>query len=203
MDGMTLFLKMASKLNKKIIIILLLPIVSFSQSIEYEKTKSIDLINPEKNIGLKNWYIVNDDVMGGVSKSYLSLSDENNLVFRGYLSLENNGGFASSRTSFQKKTLTGVKSLKIKLKGDGNTYKLRLTQNNRRASYSSDFKSLKDKWVEISIKIEDFKPYWRGYSYSRYPALDIDQINSLGIHISDKQEGQFKLEIKYIKAIYQ
>ena len=39
MDGMTLFLKMASKLNKKIIIILLLPIVSFSQSIEYEKTK--------------------------------------------------------------------------------------------------------------------------------------------------------------------
>ena len=55
--------------------------------------------------------------MGGVSKSYLSLSDENNLVFRGYLSLENNGGFASSRTSFQKKTLTDVKSLKIKLKG--------------------------------------------------------------------------------------
>ena len=75
----------------------------------------MDLINPEKNVGLKNWNIVNDDVMGGISKSYLSLSDENNLVFIGYLSLENNGGFASSRLRFTKETLTGVKYFKIKL----------------------------------------------------------------------------------------
>ena len=140
--------------------------------------------------------------MGGISKSYLSLSDENNLVFIGYLSLENNGGFASSRLSFNKETLTGVKSFKIRFRGDGNIYKLRLNQNNRRASYSFDFKSFKDKWIEMDINIEDFKPFWRGYSYNNYPALDIKQINSLGIQISDKQEGEFKLEIKYIKAIY-
>ncbi len=28
-------------------------------------SQSIDLLNPEKNIGLDNWNIVNDDVMGG------------------------------------------------------------------------------------------------------------------------------------------
>ena len=132
--------------------------------------QSFDLINPEKNVGLKNWNIVNDDVMGGISKSYLSLSDENNLVFIGYLSLENNGGFASSRLRFTKETLTGVKSFKIKFRGDGNIYKLRLNQNNRRASYSFDFKSFKDKWVEMDINIEDFKPFWRGYSYNNYPS---------------------------------
>ena len=98
--------------------------------------------------------------------------------------------------------LNSTKSFKIKFKGDGNTYKLRLRQNNRRASYSCDFKSFKDKWVEVNIQIEDFKPSWRGYSYSNYPALDIKEINSLGLQISDKQEGEFKLEIKYIKAIY-
>ena len=28
------------------------------------------------------------------------------------------------------------------------------------------------------------------------------KINSLGLHISDKQEGEFTLEIEYIKATY-
>jgi monofunctional biosynthetic peptidoglycan transglycosylase len=165
-------------------------------------SQSIDLINPEKNVGITNWYIVNDDVMGGISKSYLSINEEKNLIFNGYLSLENNGGFASSRLSFNKETLTGIKSFKMMIKGDGNIYKLRLRQNNRRASYSCDFKSLKDKWIEIDISLEDFKPSWRGYTYSDYPDLEIEEINSMGIQISDKQEGDFKLEIKYIKAVY-
>ena len=165
-------------------------------------SQSIDLINPEKNVGITNWYIVNDDVMGGISKSYLSINEEKNLIFNGYLSLENNGGFASSRLSFNKETLTGTKSFKMMIKGDGNIYKLRLRQNNRRASYSCDFKSLKDKWIEIDISLEDFKPSWRGYYYSDYPDLEIEEINSMGIQISDKQEGDFKLEIKYIKAVY-
>ena len=165
-------------------------------------SQSIDLINPEKNIGITNWNIVNDDVMGGISSSYLSINDENNLIFNGNLSLKNNGGFASSRLNFNKETLTGIKSFKMRIKGDGNIYKLRLRQNNRRASYSCDFKSLKDKWIEIAISLEDFKPSWRGYTYSDYPDLEIEEINSMGIQISDKQEGEFNLEIKYIKAIY-
>ncbi len=165
-------------------------------------SQTIDIINTEKNIGLNNWNIVNDDVMGGVSKSYLSLNDENNLIFSGNVSLDNNGGFASSRMSLSTQSLNGIKSFKIKFRGDGNIYKLRLRQNNMRASYSSDFKSIKDKWVEVNIPVEDFIPTWRGYSYNNYPALDIEKINSLGIHISDKQEGEFKLEIKYIKAIF-
>ena len=98
---------------------------------------SIDIINPKNNIGLKNWNIVNDDVMGGVSKSYLSLNDENNLIFSGNVSLDNNGGFASSRISLSSQSLNGIKSFKIKFRGDGNIYKFRLRQNNMRASYSS------------------------------------------------------------------
>ena len=165
-------------------------------------SQSIDLINPDQNIGLKGWSIVNDDVMGGISNSYMSLNEEKNLIFKGYLSLENNGGFASSRLGVKRKALLGVKSFKLKFRGDGKTYKLRLRQNYRRVSYSCDFKSTKDKWVEVGIPIEDFKPTWRGYNYSDYPALEIVEINSLGLHISDKQEGEFELEIEYIKAIY-
>ena len=109
---------------------------------------------------------------------------------------------ASSRLSLKKDILKDVKSFKIKLRGDGNKYKLRLRQNNRRASYSHDFKSFDGEWTEVYIQVKDFKPSWRGYSYSDYPALDTDEINSMGLQISDKQEGKFMLEIEYIKAIF-
>ena len=164
--------------------------------------QSIDIVHPENNIGLKNWNIVNDDVMGGISKSYLALNDENNLIFSGNVSLKNNGGFASTRMGLDRESLNGIKSFKIKFRGDGNMYKLRVRQNNRRAAYSSNFKSVKDKWLEVNIPIDDFTPSWRGYSYSRYPAIETEKISSIGIQISDKQEGDFKLEIEYVKAMY-
>ena len=165
-------------------------------------SQSIDIVNPENNIGLKNWNIVNDDVMGGISKSYLSLNKENNLIFGGNVSLKNNGGFASTRMGLERESLNGIRSFKIKFRGDGNVYKLRVRQNNRRAGYSSNFKSVKDKWLEVNIPIDDFTPSWRGHSYSSYPAIETEKISSIGIQISDKQEGEFKLEIKYIKAIF-
>ena len=165
-------------------------------------SQSIDIVNPGNNIGLENWNIVNDDVMGGISKSYLSLNDENNLIFSGNVSLRNNGGFASTRMGLDRESLNGIRSFKIKFRGDGNIYKLRVRQNNRRAAYSSNFKSVKDKWLEVNIPIDDFTPSWRGYSYSSYPAIETEKISSIGIQISDKQEGEFKLEIKYIKAIF-
>ena len=40
-----------------------------------------------------------------------------------------------------------------------------------------------------------------GYTYSNYPNLDLDKVNSLSLQISDKQEGKFNLAVEYIKAI--
>ena len=78
-------------------------------------SQNLDLINPSKNIGIENWTIVNDDVMGGISKSGIFINEENNLIFKGYLSLENNGGFASSRLDISNKNLKELKYFKIKL----------------------------------------------------------------------------------------
>ncbi len=175
--------------------------ISFFFILTYMNAQGIDLVNPSKSIGINDWNIVNDDVMGGVSNSDISVNDDNKLIFRGNLSLENNGGFASSRLDISEKNLSGLKSFKIKLKGDGNTYKLRLRQNDRRVSYSHNFNSKKNKWIEVNLPLEDFRPTWRGYYYSDYPDIDIDKISSLSLHISDKQEGEFILEIEYIKAI--
>lgn len=164
--------------------------------------QTIDIINPANDIGIKNWYLVNDDVMGGVSKSSIELNNQNKLVFKGFLSLENNGGFASTRLALNKGKLKEVKAFKIKFKGDGNSYKLRLRQNNRRAVYSSKFITNPKKWLEVKIPVEEFKPTWRGFSYTNYPKVDTEKIITLGLQISDKQEGNFKLEIEYIKAVF-
>ena len=79
--------------------------------------QDLDIVYPQKSIGLKNWNIVNDDVMGGISSSSLSLNQDNNLLFNGNLSLANNGGFASTRMRLDQ-DLNGIKAVKIKSKAD-------------------------------------------------------------------------------------
>ena len=44
-------------------------------------SQSIDLINPKEEIGIDNWNIVNDNVMGGISSSDLYITKESNLMF--------------------------------------------------------------------------------------------------------------------------
>ena len=179
---------------KKLLFLLLLPAFGFSQN--------IDIVNTEKKIGIKNWSKVNDDVMGGISASKIRINNNGNIVFSGALSLKNNGGFASMRLDLIDLDLKKVKSFKIKFKGDGNSYKLRFRQNNRRASYSHSFKSVKDKWIEKNILVSEFKPTWRGVNYANYPDLQTEKISSVGLQISDKQVGTFELELKHIKAVY-
>ena len=178
----------------KLLFLLLLPAIGFSQH--------IDVVNTEKKIGIKNWIKVNDDVMGGISTSKIRINNDGNVVFSGVLSLKNNGGFASMRLGLISSDFAQVKSFEIKFKGDGKAYKLRLRQNNRRVSYSYDLKSVKGKWIEKNILISEFKPTWRGIYYSNYPNLQTKKISSVGLQISDKQEGEFELELKHIKALY-
>jgi len=49
--------------------------------------QTLDIVFPEKEIGVDNWNIVNDGVMGGISTSTLSINSDSNLIFKGYLSL--------------------------------------------------------------------------------------------------------------------
>ena len=68
--------------------------------------QTLDIVFPEKEIGVDNWNIVNDGVMGGISTSSLSINSNSILIFKGYLSLENNGGFASTRMGIKKNSLS-------------------------------------------------------------------------------------------------
>ena len=75
------------------------------------------------------WSIVNDGVMGGRSTSKISLTDERTALFTGFVSLENNGGFASTRAAFQSLDLSAYEGVTLRVKGDGRRYQLRFRQN--------------------------------------------------------------------------
>jgi len=175
-----------------LIIFLLFQTIIFSQN--------VTIVDPSNNIGIDKWGIVNDGVMGGISQSNIYLSEENNIIFSGNVSLENNGGFASVRRGFDGNQLKGSSTFLMRVKGDGNIYKFRLTMKGSYANYSADFKTTRDQWMDIEIPVKNFKPYYFGRSI-RAPKLKVHKVNSMGILISDKQEGAFALEIEYIKAL--
>ena len=70
-------------------LLIFMAITSFNNS----TMKKIYTFVSQKNIN--EWQIVNDGVMGGLSKSTLLLSDGGYGKFSGHIALENNGGFAS------------------------------------------------------------------------------------------------------------
>ncbi|MBT5439799.1 MAG: CIA30 family protein [Pelagibacteraceae bacterium] len=149
---------------------------------------------------LLNWKIVNDSVMGGRSDATLKLKNNLYGVFNGYLSLQNNGGFSSIR-AYYPPDLTDVKSITIRIKGDGRQYSFRVRGNTSNwASYTHTFNTVKNKWIEKELMIKDFYPLYRGYYLNDMPLLSEMVIKEIGFMLSDKQTGPFELEIDWIRA---
>ena len=68
------------------------------------------------------WQVVNDDVMGGVSASKFDVAN-GVASFRGALSLENHGGFASVRSLPARLDLADGDAFVVRVRGDGRRYK--------------------------------------------------------------------------------
>lgn len=151
---------------------------------------------------VQNWLIVNDGVMGGVSQSEMIVTPAGTAIFRGNVSLDNNGGFASVRTYPTAYQLADYDGLSLRVKGDGQQYKLRLRTDNYldAVAYQVDFETQPDTWLNIRVPFTEFVPVYRGYIVSDAPKLDPAKIAQIGFIISNKQAGPFELEIDWIKA---
>ncbi|MFP4367628.1 MAG: CIA30 family protein [Bacteroidales bacterium] len=149
-----------------------------------------------------DWLVVNDGVMGGLSKSSFILSDSNTAVFSGNVSLENNGGFASTRTKAMQFNLHGFKGILVRVKGDGKKYQFRIRTDDRPdgISYRYHFETDIDQWQTISVPFDKCVPVFRGRILPDTEPVSPEDIQQLGFLISDKQAGEFQLEIQWIKA---
>jgi len=159
----------------------------------------VDFSKPDVS---KNWRIVNDGVMGGLSQGKIEMTQHSTAIFQGKVSLENNGGFTSIHTIPRDYGLDNYEGLAIHVKGDGKTYQLRLRTDDRidGISYHSDFQTVDGDWTTVEIAFESFVPTFHGIMVSDAPKLASGKIRQIGFLISDKQEGDFHLEIGWIKA---
>jgi monofunctional biosynthetic peptidoglycan transglycosylase len=160
----------------------------------------INKIIDTRSAGSGDWFIVNDGVMGGRSYSALENGDEGQAVFEGYLSLENNGGFASVRTGVPDSALAGASSVFLRVRGDGKRYQLRLRPRgrSREVAFAAGFDTTAGRWKTVELPLDSFEPTFRGYRPPGVGPLDPSQVVQVGIMITDKQEGPFRLEIDWI-----
>ena len=147
------------------------------------------------------WRIVNDGVMGGQSQSRLSLR-EDYYQFKGYLSLANNGGFASVRSQTPIADLSGYKGVVLRVRGDGRSYKLRFRAGRRMdgVAHEARFDTRPETWVEIEILFDTFRPVWRGRLVGGAGPLDASRLRQIGLMVADGQEGPFALDLAWVRA---
>ena len=148
-----------------------------------------------------DWQIVNDGVMGGKSQSSAVLTDSS-ILFKGYISLENNGGFASLRGPFATMDLQNSKQIKIKYKSKGQL--LSITLANSRLWYKPFGKftldSTGNEWRIAVVKLNNFKEFAYGSSTGKSIGKNfISTIKRVGFIVNNKIQGGFEIEVDYLK----
>ena len=159
----------------------------------------LDFSGPE---AAQKWQAVNDGVMGGVSDGRFRITDKATLEFFGTLSLENNGGFASVRTKPTELAIKAGDTIVVRVRGDGRDYVLNLytTSRQRAFSYRAALPTTKDEWTETRIPLADFVPTAFGRRVQGMGPVEPDQINGLGLMLSDKKPGRFTMQVEWVKV---
>nr|WP_081942903.1 CIA30 family protein [Myxosarcina sp. GI1] len=181
------------------------------QNLPHATNKVIfDFADPAVNI--KDWGLVNDGVMGGVSQSKIRLADDK-AVFSGVVSTENNGGFASTRTrNFDPPfDLSAYEGIELKVMGDGLRYKfiLRSEDNWDGIGYSYSFDTVHNYPTTVRIPFRDLIPVFRAKTVPD-AQLDTSKVYAMQLMLSkfeydgelnpNFEAGNFGLKVEYIKA---
>ena len=149
-----------------------------------------------------SWGPIDDRVMGGVSNSTFLYKDSSGALFAGEVSMEHGGGFASVRSGHLDLELSDYQGLAITCMGDGKSYKLSVTTEPRFDSviYRTVFDTKPGIWEELKIPFGRFIPTFHGEIVSEAPELDPSHIVALGLLISQRQKGSFRLKVSSIKT---
>ena len=145
------------------------------------------------------WSPTDDVLMGGQSSSAM-LAGDGVGIFAGELSLESGGGFASVRRREQVVDLSACDAIELHVRGDGKRYKLNLRTSDSfdGVVYQAAFETQPGTWLTAELFLAGFAPRFRGRPTSGM--LDRAHVSSLGLLISDRQAGPFRLEVETIAA---
>lgn len=149
------------------------------------------------------WQAINDGVMGGVSAGQLRFDSLGYAVFEGAVSFENNGGFASVRAAGLALGAADTMAYVLTVCGDGRTYKLNLRTDTAfdGVTYQAAFTPAPGRWTQAVLPLHMFEPRFRGRLVQYAPALRPEAVKQIGLLISDRQAGVFRLMVKTIEAV--
>lgn len=155
----------------------------------------------DSDCGGCGWFVVVDGVMGGLSTGTIE-SSETGLALSGSISLANNGGFSSIRTTYQRFDLSNSSEVFIRYRSKGQ--KFALTLNNYRRFWQPQFKAFlpetNGEWVEQIIPYGSFKKMRFDSVLGDGPTeKELANIIRLGLISNDKKEGQFAFEISRLE----
>jgi hypothetical protein len=146
------------------------------------------------------WQVVNDDVMGGVSRSAVRALPDGGLCFEGVLSLDYGGGFASARCAWTPpRAAASAAAFALRVRGDGRLYRLTVfvrdaTSGQRAAhQWQAPFAAPPGESVH-EVPIAACVARYRGRPVAA-PPLAVSAILAVGLQIADRQAGPFALEL--------
>lgn len=154
-----------------------------------------------KNKDGQDWRIINDGVMGGLSKGYGNLK-EDVMIFKGEVSLENNGGFASLRSPYQDFDLSKYEKAVVRLKAKGQIIAFTMSVDKRwyMPYFKQQIKVESEDWQVVELPFSDFKTYKIGQEINYdFSETDAEKVIRVGFITDSKREGAFEAEIDYIR----
>jgi hypothetical protein len=149
------------------------------------------------------WSALNDGVMGGRSSGKVTYSTDA-LQFSGNVSLENNGGFASVRSTYGRYDLSSYQLIKVTYRSAGQSLGM-VMENDPRwflPNYKAILPETNGEWQSITIEIGSFKEFRIGRpTGNSLPDAQRAKIIRIGFITNDKKEGPFSAEIDQIEFI--
>ena len=180
----------------QVVTLAIICVLSLARSDAAEPTRI--LFNFTDPAALRGWQVEDDVVMGGVSKGTLSRDPAGHLIFRGEVSLENNGGFSSIQNNFGPLDVSKYRHALIRLKGDGKDYRFIVeSEPGARHYYVAEF-TTNGEWQDIKIPLRTMYPMRRGdrLNIPDYPAKTMSQVRFM---IANGHAESFRLEIAGIE----
>ena len=145
------------------------------------------------------WVVVNDGVMGGVSSSGV-MTAKGVLTFSGRVRLENNGGFASARSTgaarFASATLASARTVSLRVRGDGKTYQL--TFDTGSTWFWATITPPAGKWTIVSIPYADLRPRGRFGDPLDGPPYAGQPVRSVGLLIGNNKPERFTIALDWL-----
>jgi NADH dehydrogenase [ubiquinone] 1 alpha subcomplex assembly factor 1 len=158
---------------------------------------NLTLFDFSQESSLRNWAIINDGVMGGLSRGQLKLSPEGYGKFSGTVSLANNGGFTSIRCNLPPTAIPQDAKISLRIKGDGKAYQFRV--RHKPMAYQSYIYDLttSGEWETIEFPIAEMYPQRYGRKLNM-PNFNHEKMCEFTFLIANKRNEEFELLIDQV-----